>query len=174
MSGGVMGFDLSLNSTGVADTDGMLRLIRPPKDASTDVVKRRAIADEVHRFAWHAEPDLIVIESVPSRGARGIVPLARLHGVVLDQLDDRWPVLWVTPEQRAGFATGNPKAAKPLVIQAAVAEGAPIPDSPKAGRDDLADAAVLRWIGLATLGHWVVDRKPHRANLVDRLTGAAA
>lgn len=174
-----MGLDLSLTSTGVALPDGTLALIRT-KPTARDVVRRASIACDVAVHVHQTRPDMLVIESLPTGRAFSIVALAKLHAIVEQELYGNVPsafaptVLWVTPQQRAGWATGAPGSRKEAVVTAALAEGAPIPDSPKAGRDDLADAWWLRTIGLAVQGEWVVERRPHRAALVDRLTGVAA
>lgn len=169
----VLALDLSLASTGVAHVDGTLSLIRTKADG--DVIERRAdIADQVAEYVQAERPDLIVIEAVPPFGSKPIV-LAHLHGVVLDRIHylGHRNIRMVTSDQRAGFATMNPKAKKDQVVDAALAAGAPIPTSPKAGRDDLADAYWLRQIGLGLHGEADVELLDWRHRIIARLTGAA-
>lgn len=179
MSPRVTAFDLSCTSTGAARADGRLELIKRPLDTSSrhpEVLRRDLVGGDVASTVTNDRPDLVVIESLPTGRAFGLIPLAKLHAVVERELaaDPQGPpILWVTPDQRAGWATGNGRSKKQEVTAAAIALGAPVPDRPKGGRDDLADAWLLQGIGLAHLGEWNVERTAHRVELVHKLAGVS-
>ena len=150
----VLGLDASLTCTGWATwtadglTTGRIR------SKLTGAARRAEIAWEVAFLierSFDAHP-LVVIEAVPTRGARAIVSLAELHGVVLDRLigdpvlPDRRPA-YLDADSLHTYATGFRKATKAQMVTAAQV------DLGYAGKsDDEADAAWLATVGRQLLG----------------------
>lgn len=149
----IVGLDLSLTCTGWATwTDGTLTTgCIKPGTTRKGVARRRWIAEAVARLADTADVDpLLVIEAVPTRGARDIVALGELHGVVLDNLDGYRPG-YVDAGTLKTYATGWNKAPKDVVTEAAAVVLGYTGTS-----HDEADAA---W--LATIGrHWAGETGP--------------
>jgi len=152
-----LGLDLSLTCTGWATwtedglTTGRIR------SKLTGAARRAEIAWEVGvliELSIPASP-LIVIEAVPTRGARAVVPLAELHGVVRYFLhvgdDDLYPNRHRPAYLDAGslktYACGYNKATKAEMVTAAQTHLGYTGKS-----DDEADAAWLATIGRQLAG----------------------
>lgn len=147
----VVGLDLSLTSTGWATwIDGTLTTgrIRPKKLHGRE--RRRWIADTIDdRVLFVPGFPLVVIEAVPTRGARDIVALGLLHGVVLDVLRRR--PAYVMPTELKRWVTADQKASKTEMLRFAQAKLGLTSNS-----DDEADAAWLTAVGRLLLGDTTV------------------
>lgn len=167
----VVGVDLSLTSTGLADNRGRAQRVRTKAcDGVPATVRRLAtISREVHSFAtmtagedgvdgprYAADPaDLVVIEG-PSFASTSGQQHTRggLWWSVVDAL--HWadlPILVIPPTTRAMYATGRGNAGKDEVLAAAIKR---YPKWDITG-NDIADATILAAIGARLLGHPVDD-----------------
>lgn len=164
----VVGVDLSLTSTGLADADGCTDRMRtkPDKgaDALLDNLNRIAnITRAVMDFAAFGEDEqqaaLVVVEGPAfSRGAMGGQHVrAGLWWTVAAGLTARtMRVLVVPPSTRAMYATGRGNAGKDEVLAAAIKR---YPHHDITG-NDVADAVILAAIGARLLGHPIEDSLP--------------
>ncbi len=187
MSPRVVGVDLSLTSTGLADSHGRVQRVQTKghaSDSTADVLRRlNHISIEVATFATrgmsegagsrYAVPNpahLVVIEGPAySRGAMGGQHLrAGQWWLVADRIDIRdLPILVVPPNVRAMYATGKGNAGKDAVLAAAIKR---YPAWEITG-NDIADAAILAAIGARMLGHPVEDSLPKsHLRALDKLT----
>ena len=167
----VVGADLSLTSTGLADSRGRTDRVRtkPSSDVPATVRRLASISRNVHSFAtmtagedgvdglrYAADPaDLVVVEG-PSFASTGGQQHTRggLWWSVVDAL--HWsdlPILVVPPTVLKTYATGKGNAGKDEVL-AAVVKRYPAWD---VTGNDIADAVVLAAIGARLLGHPVDD-----------------
>ncbi len=167
----MVGVDLSLTSTGLADNRGRAQRVRTKAcDGVPATVRRLAtISREVHSFAtmtagedgvdgprYAADPaDLVVIEG-PSFASTSGQQHTRggLWWSVVDAL--HWadlPILVIPPTTRAMYATGRGNAGKDEVLAAAIKR---YPKWDITG-NDIADATILAAIGARLLGHPVDD-----------------
>lgn len=161
----VLGLDLSISSTGVADVHGDRDTITTPGVAGDQrlCAIRDRIRDELTgasppRGRW---PDLVVIEDVVVRSASASV-LGMLHGVVRADLIDRAiPYLLVAPATLKVYATSRGNAPKPdLRVELLKRTGVDERD------DNAVDATWLRLLGLDLLGAPELDLpKDHRRAL---------
>lgn len=157
----VVGIDLSLTSTGLADTDGRTHRIRTKKavDGVPETVERLdRIVNTVMGFVLAADPELVVIEG-PSYASTGGQQHTRggLWWIAATRLVEfATPVLVVTPAQRAMYATGSGSAGKDEVLAAAIRRY-PVWDITG---NDVGDAVVLACIGARLLGHPVEESLP--------------
>jgi Holliday junction resolvasome RuvABC endonuclease subunit len=143
----VIGLDLSLNSTGVADSYGGAHRLRP---GDRDGIARVAwILDELWTIVDRSpSPDLAVIEGYAYAASARREVLGELGGVI------RWnlytndiPFVVVAPSTLKKFATGKGTGGKAGVLVAARERLG------YAGlSDDEADAIWLRMYGLGLLG----------------------
>lgn len=162
----VAGVDLSLTSTGIALSTGLLRRITSKGAAGDGLNERSArlssLADQVVLAV--ADAELVVIEG-PSYASQGGSAHDRsgLWWLVVANLRDRGvDVVEVTPNGRAKYATGTGTAAKGKVLAAVVRRfaGWDVDD------DDVADALVLCAMGADAAGHPLVEMPAaHRAAL---------
>lgn len=147
----VVGADLSLTSTGVACPHGVQVITSSGHTADPIMVRAqriRAIRDRVSE--WTAKAHLVVLEA-PSYGSRGAFTSDRdgLWWLVVDSLIRRGvPFAAVAPATRAKYITGNGRADKAEVVEAARRH---FPTYAIAG-DDEADAVGLVAMGLDWLG----------------------
>ncbi|MEO6628111.1 MAG: hypothetical protein ABIP03_06025 [Aquihabitans sp.] len=144
----VMGLDLSLSRTGVADTDGFTAVIKPSPAKLRGGERLACLAGQLDPILILASPDLVVIEAHSNRsiGIAGKLAKAEWHGVVLERVYRTGAkVAMVPPSTLKLWATGNGSADKDQMIAFALAEGWP------GGTDDEADAWHLRTAGLAHL-----------------------
>lgn len=154
----VVGIDLSLTSTGLADTNGYTRRVQTKAVTGVPATVQRlqAIVDEVYLFALGN--DLAVIEG-PSYGSASTGQHTRggLWWMVAARLDElRAPILVVPPTVRAKYAAGKGNAGKDAVLAAAIKR---YPAFDISG-NDIADAVVLAAIGARMLGQPIDDPMP--------------
>jgi Holliday junction resolvasome RuvABC endonuclease subunit len=139
----VLGLDLSLALSGIALPSGQLCRITTRKG---DGDKRLChIADAVTYYVSQSEPDIAVIEKVPtsSRGFEVSAALHMVHGVTRAALARLGvPHAYVPASTLKKYATGRGGAEKQQMIDAAVDIGYAPAD------DNEADAAWLRLVGL--------------------------
>lgn len=165
MSPRVVGIDLSLTSTGLADSHGTtLRLKTSPTsgaDATWETHRRlRHIAREVTSFVdgyGYDLADLVVIEG-PSLGSSTGQAHTRggLWWLTIDYIlraDGSASILVVPPTTRAMYATGKGNAGKDEVLAAAIKR---YPTLNITG-NDVGDAVILSAIGARMLGHPIDD-----------------
>ena len=147
----VIGLDLSLSGTGVADVDGFTRTIRP-KPATLRGGARLDFLLDALLLPILSRPTLAVIEdySPGSVGISGKLANAELHGVVTLALHQHSPstvIARIKPTSLKRWATGNGGAKKDEMVAAALAAG--WTGDPK--RHDEADAWHLRALGVQFL-----------------------
>jgi crossover junction endodeoxyribonuclease RuvC len=148
----VVGLDLSLTATGVADNSGAVRII---KTKLTSHDRLRHINDAVLELvcSYHGDgrrADLVVVEG-PSYGSQGSSyhQLAGLWWLLTHSL---WraalPYAVVSPQARAKYATGKGNAGKDAVLAAVVRRYPQVEISD----NNAADAWVLMAMGCDYLG----------------------
>lgn len=149
----VIGFDLSLTSTGVCLPNGAAFRIRTrQKDGDRRLlVIRRSIREALAEY----RPHLAVVEDLP-RHAKGAGVVAKVHGVVVcELLDAGVPFAYVVPATLKKYATDNGNADKRRMADAAyLAAGAEFPSdlNAKGEGGDMCDAWWLRAAGHDALG----------------------
>ncbi len=145
----VMGLDLSLTATGIACARHRWLVLDTPARKTCGLQRVRFIRDGVleHTFEDGLLHDLVVLEGY-SYGSKGnaLFELGELGGVVKMALFEAGiPIVIVTPQQRAKFATGRGGAGKDEVIVAAVRRFGYEDERPN---NNAADAWILRCMGL--------------------------
>jgi crossover junction endodeoxyribonuclease RuvC len=142
-----MGLDLSTVATGVARVWGETRTIKPK---ATSKEPARRLQEIVYRLdAWLAmdKPDVAVIEGYSPGGPGGpwtMLRLGELGGAIRVRLFEHdIPFVEVAPSSLKHFATGNGKASKADMVEAAQYRGAGV------ANDNEADAWHLRRVALA-------------------------
>lgn len=168
----VVGVDLSLTNTGIANRHGVTRVTSSGKKGATlsqrqqrlRHLRQRIIADVAQLNGEPADPDLIVIEgpSYSSKNAGSQHDRSGLWWLLLDAFTTRgWRVIEVSPSSRMKYATGKGRADKDQVLAAAVRR-LPI----EVNTNDEADAAWLCALGCDLLGDPLVPLpETHRAAL---------
>jgi len=147
----VMGFDLSITSTGVARVDGStFRIKTRQKDGPRRLTQ---IRDVLSIEVAEQRPHLVVIEDLPTKmHPRSLKPVAALHGVVQALLVDAdVPWAYVAPLTLKKYACDNGRADKAGMAAAAfLADGAAFDDDDGGDRVDAwwLRAAGLDWCGL--------------------------
>ncbi|MCX5562757.1 hypothetical protein [Streptomyces sp. NBC_00038] len=147
----VIGFDLSITSTGVCRTDGSTFRIRTRQK---DGPRRLTIIRDVLTVeVAEQRPHLAMIEDLPTKmHPRSLKPVAALHGVVQALLVDAGvPWAYVSPATLKKFATDNGGASKRDMTAAAfLADGATFEDDEGADQVDAwwLRAAGFDWLGL--------------------------
>jgi crossover junction endodeoxyribonuclease RuvC len=163
MGSRVLGLDLSLTSTGVADNAGMVERIRSSPSAEISLFTRlRIIRNRIMDLVPHA--DLVVVESLAiSRQTGQHLTRAGLWHLVMEEIDASFtPWAEVSPTALKRYATGKGNAGKDEVLAAVVRR---FPDYPVGG-NDTADALVLAAMGADHLGVPIVDMpQTHRTAL---------
>lgn len=160
----VVGVDLSLTSTGLADNRGRTERVQTkPLDKGPRPVAETlgrinhiavAAAGFVHDWPKDDYIDLVVIEG-PSYGSPGQQHTSGgLWWLTADTLN--CPILVVTPSQRMMYATGKGQIGKDQVLAAAIRR---YPDFDITG-NDIADAVILCAIGCRMLGHPLEESLP--------------
>ena len=171
----VVGIDLSLTSTGLADNRGRTERVRTKPATTVPGTVRRLldITEAVRGFAdiWASldiqdDADLVVIEG-PSYGSTTGQQHTRggLWWLVVSSLRD-FPILVVPPTTRAMYATGKGNAGKDEVLTSAIRR---YPAYDITG-NDVADAVVLAAIGARMLGHPIDDLPKTHLRALDKLT----
>lgn len=143
----VIGFDLSLNGTGVASEFGTATLKQKPADGDFRLVKiRNAIANCIDE----ADPQLAVLEDLP-KNAMGAGITGQVQGVAREYLQRQGiPYLLVAAATLKKFSTNDGRADKAAMRAAWLDYSGE--DNP---RDDEVDAAWLRTLGLYMAGEWL-------------------
>jgi Holliday junction resolvasome RuvABC endonuclease subunit len=103
----VVGLDLSMAATGIAESDGRTCTIRPSGTGDARLVQIRG---EV-RAAVHGT-DFVAIEDIVARSAAAAT-LGMVHGAVRVMLQSGPPYVLITPATLKKFATGRGNAGKP-------------------------------------------------------------
>lgn len=157
----VVGIDLSIASTGLADSSGRTARVHSQghihDPLATKVARHRDIADRILAFVDYVGDDgpeladLVVIEG-PSYGsiAGQQHNLGGLWWRVVDRIVDDVPVVVIEPSKRAKYATGT-TAKKEAVTIAALRRYEPL--GWHVTGNDIADAVVLMAMGRRLLGH---------------------
>lgn len=156
----VVGVDLSLTSTGLADSAGHVLRVQTKPTKGTDplldtLARLLAVRGQVMQWAFAAT--LVVVEG-PSYGQgrqSGDHARAGLWWAVAEGLTYDMPsrLLVVPPATLKTYATGKGNASKDAVLAAAVKR---YPAHDVTG-NDVADATVLAAIGARILGHPIDD-----------------
>jgi len=160
----VVGLDLSLTATGIADGSGVRTIKTNLRGCERLIFVRDHIAHVV-RDSWHyvPGPPLVVIEDYAYHGRHAHShQLGELGGVVRVALHEAAvPWVAVVPSTLKRYATGKGNAPKVQMVTSARERLA------YAGHDDNeADALWLRALGMDLLGAPLVDLpKTHRAAL---------
>lgn len=155
-----VGFDLSLNATGVCLPDGTAYTIncKPSQgDARFTVIR-----DHIRLILRHSRPDLAVIEDLARFKGRTLIVMSMVRAcAVLELLDSGVPYVFVSPAGLKQFATGNGRADKDDMMRAAADRGG------KTFTDDnQCDAWWLRKAALCAYGYgagMVLDDKQRSA-----------
>jgi crossover junction endodeoxyribonuclease RuvC len=142
----VVGVDLSLTATGIADDTGTRTIrvkLEPNASELMRVVRLRNLSKLIGRACKDA--DLVVLEGPGFNAAHSPQhSLGELAGVVkVCLLQWEVPFVLVSPQQLKKFATGRGNATKDAVLAAAVRDGS------AAETNDEADAWWLRVMALA-------------------------
>ena len=168
----VVGVDLSLTSTGLADSQGRVERVQTKAtdgDLRSDLRRQNTIINAALDFvcgvSGGGRASLVVIEG-PAYGTRrqgGEHARAGCWWRLVDRLmpsiaGEGWlySVVVATPAQRAMYATGVGNASKDKVLAAAIRR---YPAWDITG-NDVADAVVLAAIGARLLGHPVEESLP--------------
>ena len=169
----IVGLDLSLTATGLADLDidsGTFTNVdtygtkgkRGDKYAQRGT-RLQTMADHITTWATAGvyDPDLVVVEG-PSLGSKAGSQFDRSGLwwlIVTTLLCEDIPVLVVPPKTRAKYATGNGNSGKDVVVAHVVEQyGHLYRDRIK--NDNEADAIVLAAMGARYLGHTIDDDLP--------------
>lgn len=138
----VVGLDLSMTATGIADADGKTSTVKPHGSGDARLTEIRA---EVRTAVYGS--DFVVIEDLPanakSAGITGMV-----HGAIRVMLQSGPPYVLLTPATLKKFATGRGNAGKPEMAVALFKRA-----GLELGDDNQVDAWWLRAAGLTILGH---------------------
>jgi Holliday junction resolvasome RuvABC endonuclease subunit len=138
----VVGLDLSMTATGIADADGITSTVKPRRVGDARLTE---IRDEV-RVAVYGS-DFVVIEDLPTH-AHGAGITGMVHGAIRAMLQSGPPYVLVTPATLKKFATGRGNAGKPeMAVALFKRAGLELAD------DNQVDAWWLRAAGLTILGH---------------------
>lgn len=179
----VVGIDLSLTATGLADLDldsGQFSNVdtygtkgkRGDKYAERGN-RLRGMTDYIVSWACAGplDPSLVVIEGPALGNTKGSqFDRSGLWWLVVDEfLRTNIPVLVVPPKTRAKYATGNGNAGKDVVVAHVVETYVPLLNGFGIGNDNEADAVVLAAMGARYLGYPVEEELP-QSNL-DAMTG---
>lgn len=157
----VVGIDLSLTSTGLADSQGRSHRIQTKAihGVPETVERLDLIANTVMGFAMAVDDLSLAVVEGPSYSSTGGQQHTRggLWWIAATRLVEvAAPILVVTPGQLKMYATGNGGAGKDAVLAAAIKR---YPAHDITG-NDVADAVVLAAIGARLLGHPIEDSLP--------------
>ena len=170
----VVGIDLSLSGTGLADLNldrGQFINVTThgTKGKRGDNYKKRGdrlngMADHIVTWATAGEydPSLVVVEG-PSLGSKGGSQFDRsgLWWLVVSTLQSEdIPVLVVPPKTRAKYATGNGNSGKDVVVAHVIEQYGHLYGE-RLKNDNEADAVVLAAMGARYLGEPIDDDLPH-------------
>lgn len=161
MSPRVLGLDLSITATGVADADGHLATLHPRAPGDE---RLRQLRDAIRLAAGGCPPDLAVIEDLPTHArAAGITGM--VHGVARSLLLDAGvPYALASPASLKKYATGRGNATKAdMRMELYKRAGLDICD------DNQVDAYWLRAMGLHWLGHPQIKLPVGRRDALDKV-----
>jgi crossover junction endodeoxyribonuclease RuvC len=166
----VVGLDLSLTATGIADAEGVLHTIKSTGHENDLLSARAARLNQlVDRITYHADAaDLVVIEgpSFGQRAQRGTHDRSGLWWLIVGSLHAApGPVMEVPPANLKTYATGTGNATKDDIrVEILKRYGLDIRDN------NQADAFVLRAMGLDLLGHPILRLPQTHRRALDKLT----
>ena len=141
----VVGLDLSITATGIADHTGATRCVGGKADRGDQRIVD--IVDAVWAELDHG-CDLVVIEDLAVHGPGGGMAAAQVMGAVkATLLRTRTPYALVPPSSLKKYATGRGNATKPDMAVALYKRA-----GLELGDDNQVDAAWLRFMGLDWLG----------------------
>lgn len=159
----VIGLDLSLTGTGIADSTGRIRTISSKGKADATLAQRRArlarLCHDITSDVLCAGDDraaLVVIEQPAfSRQNGHMHDRSGLWWLVVDRLAGAlgFDVVEVAPTGRAKYATGKGNASKDQVLAAVVRRYPNV----EVSNNNEADALVLAAMGARALGHPIDD-----------------
>jgi Holliday junction resolvasome RuvABC endonuclease subunit len=150
----VIGLDLSLRRTGIAEADGTVRALNTKEVGVTRLLSIRNEIEATVERAWNTTRNVWAVLEGYSYGSPAQLPqLGELGGVVRVALHEaNTPFIVVAPGTLKKYATGKGNAGKPEVVRAA---------AKRLGYDGFddneADALWLRALGLDWLGLPEVD-----------------
>lgn len=157
----VVGLDLSMTATGIADVDGLTWTVRTRGAGDRRLVEIVTVTNVATTSA-----DLVVIEEAPP-GLKGpaIKAIHMVHGAVrLGLLDQDKRYITVNPTTLKAFATGKAGADKTAMAMALFKRtGLELPTS------DEVDAWWLRAAGLQLLGEPVVELPKAQVEALDKV-----
>lgn len=179
----VIGIDLSLTATGLADLDldsltfDNVHTFGTKGKRGDKYAQRgdrlRGMADYIYRWATAGplDPELVVIEGPAFGNTKGSqFDRSGLWWLVVDKFQSEGiRVLVVPPKTRAKYATGNGNSGKDVVLAHAIEQYVPILDGRGIANDNEADAVVLAAMGARYLGYPVEEELPE-SNL-DAMSG---
>jgi Holliday junction resolvasome RuvABC endonuclease subunit len=145
----VVGLDLSIQASGIAQADGTPMVFKP--SISTKINFALETMDEICQQVFKSIPDdveLVMLEAIAFDGHDSSRMLAQLQGIVrMTLFQAKIPFYLVAPNTLKVYATGNGKAGKTEVVQAAEKRLGYL-----AHDDNEADALWLRAMGTDLLG----------------------
>jgi crossover junction endodeoxyribonuclease RuvC len=153
----IIGLDLSLTATGVADSHGAPQLIKPRTKGHERLEQIAGAVDSIVLVGntMSDTADLVVVEG-PSFGSEGSAyhQLAGLWWLITHNLwTARIPYAVVSPQARAKYATGKGNAGKDAVLAAVVRRFPAL----EVNDNNVADAVVLMAMGCDRAGVPLVD-----------------
>lgn len=157
----VIGFDLSLTSTGVAGGEIEFTICPPEGDLSDRLFWLRDQFD-----AALDDAELAVVEDLPRNARFGGVALGMVHACFrLATMHHRAFLIWVPPATLKLYATGKGNASKAEMLTEAVRRLG------YGGHDDNeADAMWLCALGLDVIGEPLADMPAKNRTALDKLT----
>lgn len=147
-SNAVTGVDLSLSSTGIADSTGKLHTIRPTTGASDQPRRLHEIVTKIDDCI--PDGDFVIIEDIGG-GWKGntLRRIAELHGGLQVRLFERCLTFQYIPQKSLKkYATGDGGATKEQMLGAAQSVAISRTGQRIPANHDEADALLLRFIGL--------------------------
>jgi Holliday junction resolvasome RuvABC endonuclease subunit len=163
VSARVVGLDLSMSATGIAEHDGTTRVVMPRRTGDR---RLNEIVGQV-MIAVRGIPDLIVIEDVVTRSPAAS-SLGMVHGAVRLMLAEHGlKYVLIPPATLKRYATGKGNATKSDMRMALYQRmGIDLRD------DNQVDATWLRYAGLDLVGAPVVKVPAAQAAALDKLRDA--